>query len=164
MRRSVVIVCSVILASVALFAGAFILGSQLSCHHLSGSPDDLNWLRVEFSLSNVELEEIRKLHEGYLPVCEKYCAEIEEAKWELQLLIQQNPDDAEVVAAKLQNIADIRAQCQAAMLAHFEAVSHEMPHVQGERYLAEMWRLTLDFHEQIENSMTGNRGQEHGHH
>ncbi len=40
------------------------------------------------------------------------------------------------------------------MLAHFYEVSQAMPPEQGRRYLAEMQRLTLGFHEQIENTMS----------
>jgi hypothetical protein len=35
---------------------------------------------------------------------------------------------------------------------------------QGRRYLTEMQRLTLGFHEQIEQSMSSSAGQAHGNH
>ena len=38
------------------------------------------------------------------------------------------------------------------------------PPEQGRRYLAEMQRLTLGFHEQIEQSMSQSPAHEHGHH
>jgi hypothetical protein len=38
-----------------------------------------------------------------------------------------------------------------------------MPPAQGERYLAEMKRLTLGEHEQVEQSMSGTQGHEHHH-
>ena len=164
MRRSILIVSSVVLASMALFAGAFVLSSRICSHHLSCPTDDLSWLRVEFSLSDAELQRIRKLHEGYLPVCEKFCADIEVEQQQLKVLTQQGSNTSDQVAQQLQEIADLRAQCQAAMLKHFEAVSQEMPRPQSERYMAEMRRLTLGFHEQIEESMAGSRGNGHGHH
>jgi hypothetical protein len=39
-----------------------------------------------------------------------------------------------------------------------------MPPEAGRRYLAEMQRLTLGFHEQTESSMSGAAGHEHHHH
>jgi hypothetical protein len=50
------------------------------------------------------------------------------------------------------------------MLAHFFEVSRAMPAEQGRRYLAEMQRLTLGFHEQIENTMSGGTSSPHVHH
>ena len=65
---------------------------------------------------------------------------------------------------KLSAIAALRAQCQAQMLRHFVAVSEAMPPEQGRRYLAEIKRLTLGSHEQVEQSMnTGTPGHEHHH-
>jgi hypothetical protein len=50
------------------------------------------------------------------------------------------------------------------MLGHFYEVSQAMPPEQGRRYLAEMQRLTLGFHEQIENTMSPDSSSPHGHH
>jgi hypothetical protein len=50
------------------------------------------------------------------------------------------------------------------MLQHFREVSQVMPAEQGRRYLAEMQRLTLGFHEQIEHSMAPGASNPHGHH
>lgn len=57
--------------------------------------------------------------------------------------------------------AALRAQCQAEMLQHFHEVSQVMPPEQGRRYLAEMQRLTLRFHDQIERAMPGNPPSAH---
>ena len=43
------------------------------------------------------------------------------------------------------------------MLQHFIAVSQAMPPEEGRRYLAEMKKLTLGSHEEIEQSMSGPR-------
>jgi hypothetical protein len=49
------------------------------------------------------------------------------------------------------------------MLQHFINVSQAMPPEQGRRYLAEMQKLTLGFHEEIEQSMSKSAGDMHGH-
>ena len=68
--------------------------------------------------------------------------------------------------AKLAELGTLRAQCQTQMLRHFVEVSQAMPAEQGRRYLAEMQRLTLGSHEQIEQSMSPpmSTQHEHGHH
>ncbi|HEX5400494.1 MAG TPA: hypothetical protein VFY06_15715, partial [Verrucomicrobiae bacterium] len=64
---------------------------------------------------------------------------------------------------KLIELGELRAQCQAQMLQHFITVSQAMPPEQGRRYLAEMKRLTLGFHEEIEQPMSPDAGHEQQH-
>jgi hypothetical protein len=59
-------------------------------------------------------------------------------------------------------LCELRARCQLEMLRHFVEVSQAMPPDQGKRYLAEMQRITLGFHEQIEQSMSHSGEHEHG--
>ena len=164
MSRPVVIFLAMALASVALFAGAFLLASRVSSQQLSRPTDDLRWLQEEFHLGKTDLERVRKLHDGYLPVCQEYCDRIASENRSLRQLLEQGKGGTEEAADHLTEIARVRAQCQAAMLQHFEEVSSVMPPDQGQRYLAEMRRLTLGFHEHIEESMSGGLGNGHAHH
>jgi hypothetical protein len=164
MSRPIVILLAVVLASVALFTGAFLLASRVSSEQLSRSPDDLRWLQEEFQLGKAEMERVRELHEGYLPVCQEFCDRIADEKRSLQLMVEQGQGGTVEATDRLNEIARTRARCQAAMLQHFEEVSEVMPPKQGQRYLAEMRRLTLGFHEQIEESMSGDSGDGHAHH
>ena len=85
-------------------------------------------------------------------------------KQELQAALDNAQGMTPEAAQKLTEVAALRAQCQANMLAHFYEVSRAMPSEQGHRYLAEMQRLTLGFHEQIENTMSPDSSSHHGHH
>jgi hypothetical protein len=127
--------------------------------------DDLSWLRAEFHLSDAEMARIRELHEGYRPKCAEICSKIAAKKDELDELLGQNSGTNVTAEAqtKLNEIAALRAQCQAQMLQHFVAVSLAMPPAEGRRYLAEMKQLTLGNHEQFEQSMSGESGHEHHH-
>jgi hypothetical protein len=49
------------------------------------------------------------------------------------------------------------------MLRHFEEVSQEMPAEQAKRYLNEMRKLTLGFHQDFERSMGDMPASGHGH-
>jgi hypothetical protein len=164
MRRSLIILVAVLLAAVAVAGFSFLAARQFCVQHLARSGDDLEWLRTEFHLSDAELARVRQLHEGYLPKCGALCAQIAARKLELEAAFAASTNAVTpAVQQKLGEIASLRAQCQGQMLQHFYEVSQAMPPEQGRRYLAEMQRLTLGFHEQFENRMSG-PAHAHGHH
>ena len=161
MNRSLVILLGALALGVALFSGSF-FASQRACL-MTRSADDLSWLRDEFHLSDAEMARIQKLHEGYLPKCAEMCAKIAAKKSELETALNGTTNVSPVAQQKLAELAALRAQCQAQMLQHFAEVSQTMPPEQGRRYLAEMQHLTLGFHEQTEQTMSGSTGHEHHH-
>ena len=146
-----------------LFAGAYFASQRATVMCCAQPTDDLSWLREEFHLSDADMARIRALHEGYQPKCAEMCAKIAAKKNEVAELIGTGTNLTAEAQAKLSEVADLRAQCQAQMLEHFIAVSQTMPAEQGQRYLAEMKRLTLGNHEQMEQSMSGESGHEHHH-
>jgi hypothetical protein len=161
MNRSLVILLGALALGAAIFTGSYFTAQRTTEMCCANPADDLSWLRDEFHLSDAQMTHIRQLHEGYLPKCAEMCAKIAAKKRELEPIITTNLT-AEA-QAKLKEIADLRAQCQAQMLQHFVAVSQAMPPEQGQRYLAEMKKLTLGNHEQMEQSMSGDTGHEHQH-
>src|SRR5512137_2269070 len=164
MRRSLLILLAMLLAGAAIAGASYLLGWRICARQLGGSGDDLAWLRREFRLSDAEMQRIRQLHEGYLPKCRENCARIAAKKQELQAALDNAQGMTPEAQQKLAEVATLRAECQANMLRHFYEVSRAMPPEQGRRYLAEMQRLTLGFHEQIENTMSGDTSSPHGHH
>ena len=148
---------------VAVFAGAFLLGRQICATPKTNPADDLAWLCREFQLSSNALANVRQLHEGYLPKCGEMCARIAAKKQELAAALAGATNVNPAVEQTLKELGELRAQCQAQMLRHFVEVSQAMPPEQGRRYLAEMQRLTLGAHEQIEQSMSDHAGHEHQH-
>jgi hypothetical protein len=145
-------------AALALIAWVTYVGMMHICARQM-STDDLSWLQREFRLSDVEMQRVRHLHEGYLPTCREMCGKIAAKQSELNeaLAKGQAPDE------KLGELAMLRAQCQAQMLRHFHEVSQAMPAEQGKRYLSQMQRLTLGFHQDIERSMGDMPASGHGH-
>ena len=128
------------------------------------SADDLDWLRQEFQLNDADMAQVRTLHEGYMPKCAKMCQAIAAKKRELESALSGATNVTDAAETKLAELGALRAQCQTHMLRHFVEVSQAMPPEQGQRYLAEMQRITLGFHEQIEQSMSQSPTHEHGHH
>jgi hypothetical protein len=161
MNRSLIILLGALALGVAIFAGSFVTARRATVACCATPADDLGWLRAEFHLNDAEMARIRELHEGYLPQCAEVCAKIAAKKRELDSLLGTGTNFTVETQAKLNEIAELRAQCQAQMLRHFIAVSQAMPPEQGRRYLAEMKRLTLDHHQQMEQSMSGATGHEH---
>lgn len=163
MRRSILMIIAALLSGLAVFYAGH-RAVELACAtQLGGSVDDLEWLRIEFKLNEAELTRVRALHEGYLPVCREWCQKIDAQKQELRAALAETTNAAPLIEQKLRDLGILRAQCQAAMLRHFREVSEVMPPEQGRRYLAEMQRLTLGFHEHLERSMAADKGAQHGH-
>jgi len=161
MNRSLIIVLGALALGVAVFAGSYFAGQQACVASMTRSANDLSWLRDEFHLSDADLARVRQLHEGYQPKCAEMCALIAAKKAEVQAALTDGTNVTAEAQKKLIELGELRGQCQAQMLQHFIAVSQAMPPEQGRRYLAEMKRLTLGFHEEIEQSMTPAAGHEH---
>jgi len=160
MNRSLVTLLGVLALSAAIFAGSY-FASQRACL-MTRSTDDLSWLRDEFHLSDAEMARVRQLHEGYMPQCAKMCALLAAKKTEVQTALGNGTNITAEARNKLTELGELRAQCQAQMLQHFVAVSRAMPPEQGRHYLAEMEKITLGSHEEIEQSMSDHTGHEHG--
>ncbi len=163
MNRSLVILIGALALGATIFAGSFIAAKRATVICCVKPADDLSWLQMEFHLSDTEMARIRQLHEGYLPQCGEICAKIAAKKNELDALLGGGSNLNTEAQAKLNEIAALRAQCQSNMLQHFLAVSQAMPPAEGQRYLAEMKKLTLGSHETIEQTMSGDAGHEHHH-
>jgi hypothetical protein len=161
MSRSLVIVLGALALGAVVFAGSYYASQRACVAGMARSADDLSWLRDEFHLSDAEMARIRQLHEGYLPQCAKMCALLAAKKAEVQAALVNGTNVTAETQKELTELGELRAQCQGQMLRHFIAVSQAMPPEQGRRYLDEMQRLTLGFHEEIEQSMTPAAGHEH---
>jgi hypothetical protein len=161
MNRSLVILLGALALGAAIFAGSYFAAQRTTEMCCEKPADDLGWLQTEFHLGDAEMARIRELHEGYLPKCMEMCAKIAAKKLELESVLGGSTNVTAEAQKKLAELVELRAQCQAQMLQHFINVSQAMPPEQGRRYLAEMQKLTLGTHEQMEESMSGDTGHEH---
>ena len=164
MKRSPLILLLALAGGIVAFAASYVLAQRICARHASDSADNLDWLRQEFRLGDAEMTRVRTLHDGYLFKCAEMCRQIAAKKAELESALSGATNVTTVAEQKLSELAALRAECQTQMLRHFVEVSQEMPPEQGKRYLAEMQRITLGFHEQIEQSMSPSPEHEHGHH
>ena len=164
MRRPLITLTAMLLVGVAVFMTGHFLTAHWCEKKAASHSDDLDWFRLEFHLNEVELGRVRQLHEGYIPKCRDFCERIAARKRELQAALAPATNSPAIIEQKLIEIGTLRAQCQSAMLQHFHEVSQVMPKDQGRRYLAEMQRLTLGFHEEMEHAMAPRNSNSHGNH
>jgi hypothetical protein len=164
MRKAAIILFSALALGAGLFAVAFLCARHLCVQQMAQSTDDLDWLRLEFRLKDTELARIRAMHEGYLPKCHENCQRIAAKKEALAQAIAAGTNATATIDQLRADVRALREHCQQEMLAHFEEVSRAMPPEQGERYLAEMRRLVLGAHEQVEASMSATNAHAHEHH
>ena len=163
-KRSLITVVLALAACAILFVSSYVIAQRICAQHMNNSADDLAWLREEFRLGDTAMGRVRELHEGYMPKCAEMCKQIAAKKRELETALAGATNVTATAEQKLSELGALRAQCQTQMLRHFVEVSQAMPPEQGRRYLTEMQRLTLGFHEQIEQSMSHSADHEHGHH
>ncbi|HEX5400263.1 MAG TPA: periplasmic heavy metal sensor [Verrucomicrobiae bacterium] len=162
MNRSLMIVIGALALGAVVLAGSYYVGQRAGFAYAANPADDLSWLRMEYHLSADQMARVRRLHEGYKPECVKMCALIAGKKAELQATLANGTNVTVEAEKELTELGELRAQCQAQMLRHFIAVSQAMPPAEGRRYLAEMEKITLGSHEEIEQSMSEHAGHEHG--
>ncbi len=155
MNRSWIILLGALALGAAVFTGAYWISQRAAVRCCAAPADELSWLMTEYHLSAAELGRIRELHAGYLPQCAAMCAKIATKKQELEAALGAGTNLTAEAQAKLGEIAALRAECQGQMLRHFITVSQAMPPEQGQRYLAEMKRLTLGTNEMMGQARSG---------
>lgn len=99
---------------------------------------ELEWLRQEFDLSVEEFDRIAKLHLAYLPTCESLCKRIAVARNRVKELVLAETEVTPALEAALREEADLRAECQAAMLGHIYITAAALPSDKSRAYLDAM--------------------------
>jgi Spy/CpxP family protein refolding chaperone len=128
------------------------------CYQLSSAPalhaavkkgDAMEWLRVDFNLTDEQFAEIQKLHDAYAPSCEEHCRLIQEASQARDAIVASRGSDAVAVAAAERTLQEMRATCEAAIATHVRKVAALMSPADGQRYLALVLPKIADFDHQM---------------
>jgi len=127
MNRPVILLLGALALGAAIFAGSYFVSQRATMMCCARPADDLSWLQMEFHLGDAEMQRVRQLHEGYLPQCAEMCAKIAAKKTELAAVLGNGTNLTAEAQTKLNELAALRAQCQAQMLQHFVNVSQAMP-------------------------------------
>ena len=135
MKRTGLILLAGLLLGCAAYCGAYYLGTAADRKLENTAAPELAWLKKEFNLNDAEFKRISELHAAYEPRCAEMCNRIAAKNSELRTLLAQGAAMTPEIQKNLAEAAQIRADCQTAMLTHFFEVSKTMPPAEGKRYL-----------------------------
>ncbi len=136
MKRAWVILFGGLAIALLAYGGSYLVGSAPCCRMKDSQTPELAWLQAEFHLSDNELARISKVHASYTAACAERCRRIDVKNDELQSLLAATNTVTPQIEEALREAAQLRAECQKAMLQHFYEVSHTMPRDQGRRYFS----------------------------
>ena len=143
MKRPIIIVVIGLLAAVAGYCALYYRGTKEHRHILESPAPELAWLKKEFQFGDAEFERVAQLHQAYMPRCAEFCQRIATRNSELERLVSDASVDPKAVEVKLEQIGQLRVDCQKNMFRHFLEVSRHMPPEQGRRYLLWVQQRTL---------------------
>jgi hypothetical protein len=143
MKRAIIILAAGGLLAVTAYCGFYFAGTAADRGLVQCPAPELAWLKKEFHLSDAEFQRVSELHAAYQPHCAEMCRRIAAKNAELQALLAASTNVTPEIKTKFAEAAQVRADCQAAMLAHFMEVSRAMPPAEGKRYLAWVTQQTL---------------------
>jgi hypothetical protein len=160
MKRPFLLLIAVLALAAGAFAIFYFAGSRLCVWHGAAQTNELAWLQTEFHLDDAEMRRISALHDAYKPLCEEMCVRLAKKTRELEQALKGATNVSSEIEGKLNEVAALRAECQANMLRHFQEVSRAMPVEQGRRYLAEMQRMTFGLSGPSQRLMEKSAGHE----
>jgi hypothetical protein len=105
----------------------------------------MEWLRVDFQLTEAQFAAIQKLHDDYSAVCEEHCRAIQEATRERSALKTSGAADTAALAAADRKVEELRLVCESAIATHVRQCAAHMSPTAGERYLALVLPKIKDF-------------------
>jgi hypothetical protein len=163
MKRFWSILLAGLLVAMLAYGTAYFVCSAPCRQLTASSTPELAWLKKEFQIPDAEFARITKLHEAYSAECMERCRRIDAKNVEIQGLLAATNTVTPQIETALREAAQIRAECQHAMLQHFYQVSQSMPPEQGRRYLD--WVIGRTLGPQNHSAMTFDApAADHEHH
>jgi hypothetical protein len=160
-RRHWIILFGGLALALVAFGAAYRASSSKCCSMMSSKTPELSWLQAEFHLSDAELVRVETLHESYLTACADRCRRIDAKNAELEKLLSTTNAVTPEIEKALLEAAQLRVECQKAMLQHFYEISRTMPPDQGKRYLD--WIVSCTLSSAHESMTQISPGAEHEH-
>lgn len=106
--------------------------------------DAMAWLRTEFSLTDLQYQRIKTLHDSYSLECADHCRAIQEAEQTRDALKAAGADPARLAEAN-RTLQHLELVCETAIAAHVRRCAAEMSPAAAERYLALVLPKIADF-------------------
>jgi hypothetical protein len=132
-----------LLLALAGYAAVFHFATAHHSSLIHSNTPELAWLKEEFHLSDPEFARVCQLHDQYLDGCAERCRQIDAKNQELARLLASTNTVTPQIEQLLNQAAQLRADCQKAMLQHFYEISRTMPPDQARRYLTWIQQQTV---------------------
>jgi len=142
-KRSWLIIFGGLLAGFIGYTCIYLHATSVQRSMEQSSRPELAWLKPEYHLSHAQFDEVIRLHDAYHPKCAELCRRIDEQNSKIQKLLALTNTVTPEIKEALAEAAQLRAECETAMLQHFYEVSRVMPSEEGKRYLAWVQSETL---------------------
>ena len=143
MKKSWLILFGGLLAGIIAYTCIYLHATSAQRSMEQSTRPELAWLKSEYHLSDAQFAEVVRLHDAYKPKCAEMCRRIDEQNARVQKLLAATNTVTPEIKQALAQAAQLRAECESAMMQHFYEVSQAMPSDQGKRYLAWVQSETL---------------------
>lgn len=107
--------------------------SDVACR-VAREGDALQWMKVEFQLTEAQYAAIAQAHEEQSSACAQHCEAVSTARERVEKL--RGHADAAALARAEAEAEKLEEVCERSVEAHVRRVAALMPAAQGERYLA----------------------------
>jgi len=143
LKKSWLILFGGLLAGIIAYTCIYLHATSAQRSMEQSTRPELAWLKSEYHLSDAQFAEVVRLHDAYKPKCAEMCRRIDEQNARVQKLLAATNTVTPEIKQALAQAAQLRAECESAMMQHFYEVSQAMPSDQGKRYLAWVQSETL---------------------
>lgn len=164
MKRFARLIALGLVFGLAAYTGTYFLGTATARKISTKKMPELGWLKKEFNLGDAEFDRICELHAAYQPKCAEMCGRIDAKNEEIKAALANADRMTPEISRKLAEAAELRAECEQAMLQHFFEVSHSMSQEEGRRYLAWVEAQTFLPMSGMSAASTVSPQQDHGDH
>jgi len=143
LKKSWLILFGGLLAGIIAYTCIYLHATSAQRSMEQSTRPELAWLKHEYHLSDTQFAQVVQLHDAYKPKCAEMCRRIDEQNARVQKLLAATNTVTPEIKQALAQAAQLRAECESAMMQHFYEVSQAMPSDQGKRYLAWVQSETL---------------------
>ena len=143
MKRSWLIAIGGLFVAAAAYACVYFAGTSSERAIANSDKPALAWLQQEYQLNDAQFARLCEVHDAYRPTCMEMCRKIDAKNVQIEKLLAATNAITPEIKQALADAAQIRGECEAAMLEHFYKVAQTMPPEQGKRYLAWVQQETL---------------------
>src|SRR5215468_4132514 len=126
MRRCWLICIAGLAAGLIAYACVYLGATTPQRSAEQNSHPELAWLKQEYHLTEAQFDQVAKLHESYGPKCAQMCRRIDEQNAKVQKLLAATNIVTPEIKKALLEAAQLRVECQSAMMQHFYEVSRAM--------------------------------------